>query len=70
MHYLHTEYAHKIRNNFIKSQDHIRNTTWRPRVSGVQMGEAKSKGLYTMYWYLALVTVRIYERGFNYLCLF
>ena len=49
MHYIQTEYAHRIRNKCIKSKDHDRNTTRRPRVSGVQSGVSESKGLYTRY---------------------
>lgn len=49
MHYLRTENEHKIRKKCIKSKDHERNTTCRPRGSGVQSGVTKSKGLYTRY---------------------
>lgn len=53
-----TEYALKIRNKCIKGKDHERNTTCRPRVSGVQLGVTKSKGLETN----TCVTVAIYVR--------
>lgn len=49
MQFLQTDYAHRTRNKWIKSKEHEKNTTFRPRVSGVQSGVTNSKGFYTRY---------------------
>lgn len=43
MHHKHREYAHKIRNKYIKSKDHFRNTTRWPRISNVQSEACSTK---------------------------
>lgn len=41
-----TEYAIRIGNKCIKFKDHDRNTTFQPRISGVQSGVKELRGLY------------------------